>query len=140
MFVMPSWRSCCIRPIDNETSSSSCFRIAHVAATVPTVAFAHMIRIDEHGTVLITKTGMGSSAALTTSFVAALLQFFQVCVSVEQDLNLVHHVAQICHCAAQGKVRCSFCLHSFCSFGQSFIQSFIHARLDTTVEHLEPLR
>ncbi|KAG2206315.1 hypothetical protein INT47_007329, partial [Mucor saturninus] len=56
------------------------------------------------------KTGLGSSAALTTSLVAALLLFFQV---VGHELNkkektLIHNLAQFVHCFAQGKVGSGF--------------------------------
>lgn len=56
------------------------------------------------------KTGLGSSAALTTSLVAALLLFFQV---VQNELNinektLIHNLAQFVHCFAQGKVGSGF--------------------------------
>ncbi|PRP88868.1 hypothetical protein PROFUN_00336 [Planoprotostelium fungivorum] len=47
------------------------------------------------------KTGLGSSAALTTSLTAALLHFFRV-------IRLVHNVAQLSHCRAQGKVGSGF--------------------------------
>lgn len=56
------------------------------------------------------KTGLGSSAALTTSLVAALLLFFQV---VQDNLSqaektLIHNLAQFVHCFAQGKVGSGF--------------------------------
>ena len=62
------------------------------------------------------KTGLGSSAAMTTSLVAALLLHLNaITVSVEDDgqlttrsLGLVHNVAQLAHCAAQGKVGSGF--------------------------------
>ncbi|KAK4512380.1 60S ribosomal protein L38 [Mucor velutinosus] len=56
------------------------------------------------------KTGLGSSAALTTSLVAALLLYFKV---VNDSLDkkekvLIHNVAQFVHCFAQGKVGSGF--------------------------------
>ena len=51
---------------------------------------------------------MGSSAALVTSLVAALVTFFVPAISVEErqrDLELVHNLAQLSHCYVQRKVR-----------------------------------
>lgn len=50
------------------------------------------------------KTGLGSSAALITSLVTALLHHFQLSPS----LDLVHNMAQYVHCLAQGKVGSGF--------------------------------
>ncbi|KAI9490158.1 ribosomal protein S5 domain 2-type protein [Zychaea mexicana] len=53
------------------------------------------------------KTGLGSSAALTTSLVTAL--FVHLSASdLEQDRTLIHNVAQYVHCFAQGKVGSGF--------------------------------
>lgn len=56
------------------------------------------------------KTGLGSSAALTTSLVAALLVHFQVIQQVVTDAQkeLVHRIAQFCHCLSQGKIGSGF--------------------------------
>lgn len=84
---------------------------------------------------VVAKTGMGSSAALTSSLVGALLSFFgavhlpcvdgsplkeestetptkrslsdgiSTCPGSSKDLDLTHNLAQACHCVAQGKVR-----------------------------------
>lgn len=65
----------------------------------------------------VAKTGLGSSAAMTTAVVAGLLQYFgRVDLSlhgateenVEADLELIHCVAQAAHCAAQGKIGSGF--------------------------------
>lgn len=60
------------------------------------------------------KTGLGSSAAMTTSLVAALLVHLGV-VDVSPthtlplaSLGLIHNLAQLAHCAAQGKVGSGF--------------------------------
>lgn len=69
------------------------------------------------------KTGMGSSAALVSSLVGALLSFFgavqlpcfdgasevheqsmEATPEVSRGLDLTHNLAQACHCVAQGKV------------------------------------
>jgi phosphomevalonate kinase len=57
---------------------------------------------DQHGKAIVHKTGLGSSAALVTSVVGALLQSFTI------PLDRVHNLAQICHCHAQGKVGSGF--------------------------------
>lgn len=60
------------------------------------------------------KTGLGSSAAMTTSLVACFLLHLQVVIpdgpdSIEtEDLALIHNLAQLAHCAAQGKVGSGF--------------------------------
>ncbi|RKP22268.1 ribosomal protein S5 domain 2-type protein [Syncephalis pseudoplumigaleata] len=55
------------------------------------------------------KTGLGSSAALTTSLVAALLAFLDVCQPDDADgRRIVHNLAQVCHCYAQGKIGSGF--------------------------------
>lgn len=58
---------------------------------------------DEEGKPIVNKTGLGSSAALVTSCVGALLEFFGLRVG-PRALNL----AQISHCHAQGKVGSGF--------------------------------
>lgn len=52
------------------------------------------------------KTGLGSSAALTTALVGALVAFYLPGRELRQDL--VHNLAQAGHCAAQGKVGSGF--------------------------------
>ncbi|KAI9675156.1 MAG: phosphomevalonate kinase [Trizodia sp. TS-e1964] len=58
------------------------------------------------------KTGLGSSAALVTSLIAALLQHFLPPVvteeSLEQVKKIVNNLAQAAHCAAQGKIGSGF--------------------------------
>ncbi|GAA5811687.1 hypothetical protein MFLAVUS_005128 [Mucor flavus] len=56
------------------------------------------------------KTGLGSSAALTTSLVAALLLHFEVVSNefTDPEKKLIHNVAQFVHCLAQGKVGSGF--------------------------------
>lgn len=66
------------------------------------------------------KTGLGSSAAMTTSVVSALLHHLGVVTlpypnsvntptdNVGHDLDLIHRVSQAAHCAAQGKIGSGF--------------------------------
>uniref|UniRef100_A0A0D6QWJ7 phosphomevalonate kinase n=1 Tax=Araucaria cunninghamii TaxID=56994 RepID=A0A0D6QWJ7_ARACU len=68
----------------------------------------------------LAKTGLGSSAAMTTAVVAALLQYLGVVnVPTRSDknhtdnimnanLDLVHVVSQTAHCVAQGKIGSGF--------------------------------
>ncbi|XP_077237834.1 phosphomevalonate kinase, peroxisomal-like isoform X2 [Tasmannia lanceolata] len=68
----------------------------------------------------VSKTGLGSSAAMTTAVVAAVLHYLSVVnlplsakiqnekKMVSSDLDLVHIVAQSAHCIAQGKVGSGF--------------------------------
>ncbi|KAJ4842573.1 hypothetical protein Tsubulata_038310 [Turnera subulata] len=63
----------------------------------------------------VAKTGLGSSAAMTTAVVAALLHYLGV-VNLSslsndegsRDLDVVHIIAQSAHCIAQGKVGSGF--------------------------------
>lgn len=61
------------------------------------------------------KTGLGSSAAMTTSLIASLLVQLGVVPSggahaqlSTWSLGLIHNVSQLVHCAAQGKVGSGF--------------------------------
>lgn len=58
------------------------------------------------------KTGLGSSAALVTSFTGALLTHYlsssQFSLSSEKGRSILHNLAQAAHCAAQGKVGSGF--------------------------------
>ena len=50
------------------------------------------------------KTGLGSSAAMTTSLVGSVL----IHIHEDVELGLIHNLAQLAHCAAQGKVGSGF--------------------------------
>lgn len=58
------------------------------------------------------KTGLGSSAALVTAFTAALLTYYlpksAFDLSTEAGKRRLHNLAQVSHCAAQGKVGSGF--------------------------------
>ena len=105
---------------------------------------------ESTGEVIVNKTGMGSSAALVTSIVGALLQFFGV-VSLpsymedtsidevnntvreeDEGLKIAHNLSQICHCHAQGKVGSGFDVssavygsHIYTRFSKGLINEFL---------------
>ncbi|KAF2279631.1 Phosphomevalonate kinase [Westerdykella ornata] len=58
------------------------------------------------------KTGLGSSAALVTSFTAALLTYYLPThifdLETDAGLRILHNLSQAAHCAAQGKVGSGF--------------------------------
>ena len=72
----------------------------------------HACPKDASGQVVVNKTGMGSSAALTTSLVGALLQWFGVIRlglrKGDDDRRIVHNLAQLAHAVAQGKIGSGF--------------------------------
>ena len=72
----------------------------------------HACPKDASGQVVVNKTGMGSSAALTTSLVGALLQWFGVVRlglrKNDSDRRIVHNLAQLAHAVAQGKIGSGF--------------------------------
>ncbi|KAJ1735353.1 phosphomevalonate kinase [Coemansia biformis] len=89
-------------------SSEALRRIPARAATGTTLGSVH-------------KTGLGSSAAMVTSLVAAVLAHFGVVdkdalradgqgrrTASTEDVQLIHNVAQYAHCVAQGKVGSGF--------------------------------
>jgi len=75
----------------------------------------------------VTKTGMGSSAALVTSLVGALLAFFDVTdvFSADDDNDgrrMVHNLAQVCHCVAQNKIGSGFDVSSAVYGSQKYVR------------------
>lgn len=110
---------------------------------------------ESTGELVVNKTGMGSSAALVTSIVGALLRFFGVIhlpntadgvgddseVANEtnggrreekEGLRIAHNLSQICHCHAQGKVGSGFDVssavygsHVYTRFSKGVISDFL---------------
>ncbi|CEP10758.1 hypothetical protein [Parasitella parasitica] len=96
---------------DNDFYSQRAqLQVNHLPNTADALALLHPF-CKTHATLSsVHKTGLGSSAALTTSLVAALLLYFKV-VDKSLDNNnkvLIHNVAQFVHCFAQGKVGSGF--------------------------------
>ncbi|KAG1881442.1 ribosomal protein S5 domain 2-type protein [Suillus tomentosus] len=81
------------------------------------------------------KTGMGSSAALITSLVSALLLHFSAITETDfanlegDGRRLAHNAAQFVHCLAQGKVGSGFDVSS-AVFGSQIYRRFGPAVLD----------
>lgn len=103
------------------------------------------------GKTVVNKTGLGSSAALVTSLVGALLQSFgaiQLPTSInstltnntsdnfKSSLQIAHNLAQICHCHAQGKVGSGFDVSS-AVFGSHVYQRFPKCILPDLLSSLE---
>lgn len=82
----------------------------------------------------VAKTGLGSSAAMTTAVVAALLHYLGVVDlsaltrdqhqenNSDADLDLVHKIAQASHCIAQGKVGSGFDVSSAVYGSQRYVR------------------
>ena len=73
-----------------------------------------MLLTDSAGDTQVVKTGMGSSAALTTSLVGGLLGWFKVIEldaksdKYAEDRRVLHNLAQLAHAVAQGKIGSGF--------------------------------
>jgi phosphomevalonate kinase len=90
---------------------------------------------DEAGNAIVAKTGLGSSAALTTSLVGALLHWFGVVqlptysesatTDTTSAFSIVHNLAQLVHANAQGKIGSGFDVSS-AVYGEFFIIFPIH--------------
>ncbi|CAA0811692.1 GHMP kinase family protein [Striga hermonthica] len=81
----------------------------------------------------VAKTGFGSSAAMTTAVVAALLHYLGVVKlslensslpgdQVSKELDVMHIIAQTAHCIAQGKVGSGFDVSSAVYGSQKYIR------------------
>lgn len=77
----------------------------------------------------VAKTGLGSSAAMTTAVVAALLHYLGVVnlsSSIDQqhdgDLDMLHMIAQSAHCIAQGKIGSGFDVSSAVYGSQRYVR------------------
>ena len=88
------------------------------------------------GKVVVHKTGLGSSAALTTSLVGALVHYFRRDSQGDQMSTLIHNLAQICHCHAQGKVGSGFDVSSACN-GTHVYRRFPKCLLPDLLQHLD---
>ena len=83
------------------------------------------------------KTGLGSSAALITALTAALLNFYtDADISSDEGSHIVHNLAQVAHCAAQGKVGSGFdiaaAVYGSCIYRRFDPKILEHVLLDST--------
>ncbi|KAF1995869.1 Phosphomevalonate kinase [Amniculicola lignicola CBS 123094] len=87
------------------------------------------------------KTGLGSSAALVTSFTAAVLSYYLpksiFDLETEAGRQILHNLAQASHCAAQGKVGSGFDIAS-AVYGSCLYRRFSPALLSATGEPASP--
>lgn len=83
----------------------------------------------------VSKTGMGSSAALTTSLVGALLHGLGIIAIDSTGLDrqnvctVVHNLSQLAHCIAQGKIGSGFDV-SAAVYGSQIYQRFDPKQFD----------
>lgn len=73
----------------------------------------------------VSKTGLGSSAAMTTSFVACLHNVF----GISSEIERIHRVAQVAHSVAQGKIGSGFDVYT-ATYGTSIYRRFPAARAE----------
>jgi phosphomevalonate kinase len=78
------------------------------------------------------KTGLGSSAAMISSIVGALLLHFDICSLDAQGKKWIHNLSQFCHCLAQGKIGSGFDVssaiygsHRYKRFSKQILEPFL---------------
>ncbi len=106
--------------------------LASIPSFSPITSNSGSIQPGDHAIALpeVAKTGLGSSAAMTTAVVAGILQYLgSVKLAVhgeskeeETELELVHMVSQAAHCAAQGKVGSGFDVSSAVFGSQRYVR------------------
>lgn len=92
------------------------------------------------------KTGLGSSAAMTTALTSALLHYLAPeQVRSEIDQQVLHNLAQFVHASAQGKIGSGFDVssavygtHLYSRFAPSCIGSLLETNLDQVRSCLAP--
>lgn len=86
----------------------------------------HEVSLDE-----VNKTGLGSSAALVTSIVGALMGHLDLLNQdpTHDELTRVHHIAQFVHCLAQGKIGSGFDISS-AVWGSQIYRRFSYSVLE----------
>lgn len=102
---------------------------------------------DVEGNAIVAKTGLGSSAALITSLVAALLQWFGVvhlpsttditAGKNDEDFSIVHNLAQLVHANAQGKIGSGFDVSS-AVYGTHIYTRFAQKPFESCLEEVVP--
>ncbi|MFH1247164.1 MAG: hypothetical protein V1644_02170 [Candidatus Micrarchaeota archaeon] len=69
-----------------------------------------------------TKSGLGSSAAVTTAVVAAVLSLHGVNISNEESRHLIHKIAQYSHSTSQGKIGSGFDIAASVFGGHEYVR------------------
>ncbi|DBA01309.1 TPA: hypothetical protein N0F65_001814 [Lagenidium giganteum] len=111
-------------------AANQCLCREHLRALPPFLPPSMEQQAD--GSLVAAKTGMGSSAALITSLVAALMAFFLPTLDLARpgpDLYLIHNMAQLCHCFVQRKIGSGFDVSTAC-FGSQRYTRFPRSLLD----------
>ncbi|KAJ2460537.1 phosphomevalonate kinase [Coemansia sp. RSA 2424] len=121
--------------------------LAKLGAGLSSESLRSLPRMCETGTTLanVHKTGLGSSAAMVSSLVAAILVHFGVVSPSDlqpghgsgepgpaRSRKLIHNVAQYAHCLAQGKVGSGFDV-SAAVYGSHVYRRFSPAVLETAM-------
>ena len=124
--------------------------LPRLSANLATIRRFNPLPQNPDGSLRVAKTGMGSSAALTTSLVGSLLHFFK-CISLPDttstsvstatasgstdivDKACVHNLAQLAHAIAQGKVGSGFDVGS-AVYGSILYRRFAPAPLKSCLD------
>ena len=95
------------------------------------VTVANLRTVPDHCPLVgaVSKTGLGSSAAMTTSFVACLLKV----LNNADDVERVHRVSQVAHSVAQGKIGSGFDVFT-ATYGTSIYRRFPAAKAECMME------
>lgn len=102
---------------------------------------------DDEDKAIVNKTGLGSSAALVTSLAGALVHHYPPGLKNEEDddedekvdlSEMIHKLAQISHCYAQGKVGSGFDVSAACH-GTHVYRRFPSCLLPDLLHQLEVL-
>ncbi len=133
----PSSSSSSGEPQPPSTSSTAPSTTSHIEKT-PRPRFRHFNTTlrDAH------KTGLGSSAAIVTSLTAALLSHYLppplFDLTTPDGRRVLHNLAQVAHCSAQGKIGSGFDVAS-AVYGSCLYRRFSPALLSTLPAPGEPL-
>lgn len=86
----------------------------------------------------VPKTGLGSSAGLVTVLTTALMSVFKLDLDIQnsEHLTLVHNLAQVAHCQAQGKVGSGFDVAA-ATFGSIIYRRFPPELISDLPEHTD---
>ncbi|KAH9600723.1 GHMP kinase [Trypanosoma melophagium] len=86
----------------------------------------------------VSKTGLGSSAAMTTSAVACLYSFLRsIDFNDSKELELIHRTAQIAHSVAQGKIGSGFDVYT-ATYGTCLYRRFPAQCIEKIMNGTEP--